>query len=250
MLPAMRRACLLLLLATACVPAKRAAPLRPERLDWNGVRASWRDFPAGGICDAEPRFLLDELLSVNELLKRFLKDTEGEADAPWPDSQMALIDEGRERLPPVMDAHEQNLDQLERCAFRDGQGYPLVRRNGRQFIERTRRWLDEAPRVIAQVKRQRAREAWERERLATQEGARRTCPSARLGAATIYFAFRDDEGRTSFYFCDGASVLAREGAQPVFEPAPAELGRGKRTPEKTYLTAAQRYPKEAILTPP
>lgn len=246
----MWRLVLVLLTAAGCATVEKKPPVRPERLDWNGVRATWRTFEPGAICEAEPRFLLDELLSVNELLKRFLRDTEGGEDAPWTEAQVALVKDGRAQLPPVMEVHSRNLAELERCAFKETLGYPVVRKRGRELLERTRDWLDEAPRVIARVHRQRALEAWHEQRLSSQETARRNCPSARLGATVIYFAYRDPEGLTSFYFCDGAAVLQRSGESPKLEPAPVELAKGRRPTPKTYFAAAERFPAEAILSPP
>jgi hypothetical protein len=163
---------------------------------------------------------------------------------------VALVEEGRVQLPPVMDAHEQNLDALERCAFKSSLGYPVVRERGRELLERTRTWLEEAPRVIARVRRQRALDEWNQQRLSSQDSARRNCPSARLGASVIYFAFKDEQGVTSYYFCDGAAVLQRTGESPRFEPAPVELSKGKRLTPKAYFTATERFPPEAILAPP
>ncbi len=244
--PMWRVVCLLALLG--CAPSRPA--LRAERLDFNGVRASWRPFTDAAVCDAEPRFLLDELLSVNEVLKRFLRDTAGDATASWPDAQVTLVDEGRATLPRVMTEHERTLGLVARCEFADRAGYPVVLERGRELLADTRRRLEEAPAVIAEVKRRRALEAWQQQRLSSQDAARRTCPAARLGAAVVYFAFRDEAGLTSFLFCDGAAVTSRAGEAPRVEPAPLELTRGRRIGEKVYLAAAARFPAEAILAPP
>ena len=240
-----RVACLAALLGCATP----RPPPRAERLDFNGVRAAWRPFNDGAICDAEPRFLLDELLSVNELLKRFLRDTEGDAAAPWPDAQVALVDEGRRTLPPVMATHERNLRLVAACEFSGRAGYPVVRERGAELLADVKGRLEEAPRVIAEVRRRRALEAWTQQRLSSQDAARRGCP-ARGGATTLYFAWRDERGVTSYYFCDGATVTSGGSEGPRFEPAPAELGRGRRPTEKQYHLAVERFPREAILAPP
>lgn len=240
----------LALLAMGCATVKARPPPPTTRLELSGARATWRPFTDASVCDAEPRFLLDELLSVNEVLKRFLRDTAGDESSEWPERQVALVEEGGRVLPLMMREHERNLALVERCSFASHAGYPVVLERGRKFINDVRERLDEAPRLIETVKRRRALETWHQQRLSTQDAARRTCPSARLGAAVVYFAWRDEAGVSSWLFCDGAAVSKAGDEAPRVELPPTELSRGKRVPEKTYLQAVARYPAESIFAPP
>lgn len=237
------------LLALAGCATPRPAP-RGEHLDFGGVRATWRPFVDNGICEAEPRFLRDELLSVNEVLKRFLKDSEGDAAAPWPDAQVKLVADAQTALPPVMEVHERNLRLVAGCEFHTSGGYPVVLERGDELLRDVRARLKEAPLVIAEVRRKRAMDTWNQQRLSSQDSARRTCPPPRPGAAVLYFAFRDAAGLTSYFFCDGAAVMKREGEAPRLEPAPFQPKRGKRVTEKAYLAATDKYPAEAVVVPP
>lgn len=245
--PGRARWSLCLLLAAGCAQVRPV--VRSEPFDFGGARATVRDFPPGAICEAEPRFLLDELASVNAVLNRFAKKVPGGAgEEAWPESAIALAEEGASRLPPLLELHARSLAAAARCDFSTLGAWPTLLARGRTLVHEVRTRLEGAPAEIARVRRARALARWQQERLLQQESARRACPR-KPGAAIVYFAWREG-ARTTWLFCDGAR-LAREGQQrPEFEPAPAELLIGRRPAEAAYQAAAGRYPAGAVLVAP
>lgn len=242
---------LLSFLAIGCKTTKPAPPL--NRLELSGGVATWRAYGApdkASICDAEPRFLLDELASVNGALSRFLDATatpEGTAvkDA-WPDEKIERFDEGLEGLPDLLTQHESNVKQASECGFAKTGGYPRLLERSRELAKDARARLDTVPKEIAQARAARALEKWQRDRLDAQEAARRECP-AKSSSPVLYFAFTDEQGVTQWLFCDGASVTQAGQGEPTFEAAPTELVKGKRAPKPAaYLAAAKKYPAESI----
>jgi hypothetical protein len=236
-----------LLFVVGCAQA-RPAIIRSEPFDFGGVRATVRAFPGDAICEAEPRFLLDELSSVNGLLSRFLGTAPSRADAEWTDPALALVEEAVERLPALVQLHQRNLDSLGRCEFATQGAWPPLVVRGRELLERTRALLAAAPDLLQTVRNARALADWRRERLVQQQSARRTCP-VRLGSAIIYFAWRE-AGRTTWLFCDGAEVHREGDGKPRLEGAAVEFTRGRRPSEATYFTAVGRYPASAVAAPP
>ncbi|MBL8919116.1 MAG: hypothetical protein JNJ54_09675 [Myxococcaceae bacterium] len=235
-----------LLCLLGCTPVRPT--IRSEPFDFGGVRATVRAFPGGAICDAEPRFLIDEVASVNGLLSRFVSTTPSSADAEWSDASMALVEDALERLPTLVQLHQRNLDALTRCDFaREGAWPPLIAR-GKALLEGTRALLAAAPEHLQAVREARALAEWRRERLVQQQSARRACP-LRPGSPIIFFAWRD-AGRTTWSFCDGAEVVREgDGAPRLGSPA-LEVNRRRPPPEAAYFKAVGRYPADAIAAPP
>lgn len=240
-----RAACCLLL--SAC--AQQRVIVRSTSFDFAGVRATMRDFPSGAICEAEPRFLLDELSSMNGLLGRFLKDVPGGAgEDAWPDPAIALAEEGVSRLPPVLELHARSLAGAARCEFSANGAWPTLIARGRTLVHDVRDRLESAPEQIHRVRQARELAQWHKERLVQQESARRSCPR-RPGGATVSFAWREG-ATTTWIFCDGAQLTRTGQGRPEFEAAPQELLSGRRPSEAAYQAAAGRYPADAVMTAP
>lgn len=233
-----------LMCGCATAPVKRTA----ERFDFAGTRATYRVFTDASVCEAEPQFVADEFLSVNEVLKRFLRETPDNSNDTWTDAQFTLMEDGIARLPPLLATHREHLTLISRCNFAKTGAWPEMLSRADTLLDGAKARLDVGPILMKEVRRRTALETWNRERLEQQESARRACP-VKTGVATVYFAFTDEAGRTSYLFCDGALVTTADG-EPKFEPAPSELV-GKRAPAmKTYLSAVERFPKAAVLTSP
>lgn len=207
-----------------------------------------RDFAGASICEAEPRFLLDELSSVNGLLGRFLKDVANGGAEPLSEAAIALVEEGGTRLPPLLEVHQRSLRFVARCEFAAQGAWPTLISRGNTLVADTHRRLETAPEEVRALRAAQALEAWHKELRAQQDSARRACPR-RSAAPVVYFAWRE-AGRTTWLFCDGAQVT-REGQQrPELEAAPEELARGRRPHEGAYLSATGRYPTGAVMAPP
>ncbi len=241
----MRRTALVILTLCGCAtaPIKRPA----ERFDFAGTRATYRVFTDASICETEPRFLADEFLSVNEVFKRFLRDTPSTAAEPWNDAHFTLMEDGLARLQPLLDTHRTHLALAAKCDFAKQGAWPGMMERADTLLDGTRARLDVGPILMKEVRHKTALAEWHRTRLESQESARRSCPT-KSTHATIYFAYRDETGQTSYLFCDGA-LIQQAGGEPKLEPAPSELVR-KAPPAKSYLLAAERYPRDAVLTSP
>lgn len=237
---------LALTLTVGCAPAREV--VRPDTYALDGVRANFRNVPDGQLCDAEPRFLLDEYSSVNSLLSRFLRDTPEASDARWTDRQMALIEEALIALPPLVKVYGRSVAGVEACGFAKNGAWPELLRRAESLLADTRQRLDRGPSLVRYERQVRAFEAWQRDRFEAQETARRSCPS-RLTEAVIYYAWREAQ-QTSWLFCDGAQVIRQGDQDPRLEAPPRELTRGRRLREASYFSAVSKYPRTSISSPP
>lgn len=241
----MRRTALIIITLCGCAsaPVKRHA----ERFDFAGTRATYRVFTDAGLCDTEPRFLADEFLSVNEVFKRFLRDTPSTSAEPWTDAHFALMEDGLARLPPLLETHRTHLELASKCDFAKQGAWPDMLSRADTLLDGTRARLDVGPILMKEVRHKTALAEWHRTRLEHQESARRSCPAK--STATIYFAYRDETEHTSYLFCDGA-LVTRGSGEPTLEPAPSEIVGRKVPSAKSYLLAAEHYPSGAVLTSP
>lgn len=231
---------------------KKVAP-KLQHYSLGMARADYRDYAAAQAspCDAEPRWLTDELSAVNGLLSRFLQGTEeaGNLEAPNQARHLALLQEGAETLAPVLQVHENNLAGLRDCDFRNTGAFPELARRGTELIQETRSRLAEAPSIIASIQLREAQRAWLDEAPKREATARQTWCSARpvVGSADLYFARQYPNGRTEWLFCDGHVVEARPGGEPVLiSPDGLSRAERRRVKPQRYLDAAREYPKEEI----
>jgi hypothetical protein len=228
-----------LVLTSCAAPAPGRVP--SSSLSFAGGHATWREWPSeAALCEAEPRFLLDELSSVNEVLRRFLVKARGDT---WNDERISLVEDAARELRPMMDRHRATLAAVARCPFAGSSAFPAVTERGRALLADTDALLDGAPAAIASARAERAKREWLARRGERQEQARQACP-ARLGKVVVYFAWVD-EGVTTWLFCDGANVVAEGGREPSFSPA-ADSPRRRHPRAKAYLEAARRFPPQAI----
>jgi len=235
----------------ACACLKPVKPPPAVSYDLAGARATYRPYQQQHtLSAAEPRWLFDELASVNNLLDRFVDDTAPRSDGSLSDVQMLKLEEGVQTLPEVLDAHEKNLALLEGCGFASQRGFPVLVKRGRSYAREARRRLEDAPRQIAEVKHREALAEWRervgREKVTLQLG----CPR-RSRAPIVYFAWQDEQGAVTWLFCDGSKVVAEKGGAPTFEASPMFSARElKRAKPARWLSAAKQHPKDGIMRPP
>ncbi len=246
------RAALAAMSLAACVTPPKPPPLKDFALGMS--RASYRDYRGAevGICDSEPRWLLDELASVNSMLDRFLEATATPPGEEWTDEQLKMLEEAAKSLPEVLEVHEANLKRLGRCDFADSHAFPTLRERGLAYVSEARARVAQAPDLIAYVRAKDALERWKDERPRLQLAAKEGCPSRpRVGDADLYFAYEDEQGQTIWLFCDGAIARASRGGAPELFP-PANLGayQRRRFKSRPYLEAVRSFPKTAIHRPP
>lgn len=230
---------LLLLIASSCAP--RVVEVRTEVIDLIGVRAVMR-LDAATLCEAEPRFLLDDVSSVNALLRAFIRAWPGTPAPEWTDQELELLAEATQTLPRVVQAHGETLAHLERCPFARTGAWPELTARAQGSITEVRARLEQIPEGLQAAKHARAVTSWRRDRLSNAEAARRACtPRTR---ATIYAAWRDGE-RTTWRFCDGVEAHAERGNAPRLEGITA-----RSLPERVYRAALARFPVDAMQTAP
>lgn len=215
-----------------------------------GVRVAFRAWPPSQICEAEPRFLLDELTAVNSGLQRYLDAARSDAPADWPERRIRAVEALAEGLDEVVTQHETNVKGVAACGFAASAGYPFVRTRGLELIREVRERRTQLPERFAAARLERARDEWSRSLPSLRESARSACPT-RTAAPQVFFAWADDEG-THWWFCDGAQ-LVRPAA-----PEEAELDllvkdtpRGQRAfTRQQYLDVAAGFPVERLSMAP
>ncbi|WP_241759108.1 hypothetical protein [Pyxidicoccus parkwayensis] len=214
-------------------------------------RVEYRDYVAAKAnpCDAEPRWLADELTAVNGLLARYLSETE-KLEGPEHENARTLAQEATRTLPPVMEAHRGTLAALERCSFRSTGAFPEISRRGTELLEAARARLAATPAVTALSE---AREKWKEEapqREAT--GRANWCPEKpQVGRPDVYYARQEPDGHAAWLFCDGHRVELAPGGEPqLIEPEGLSRREKRLIQPKRYLEAASNFPAEEMDRPP
>lgn len=242
-----RRVLLCLLILPGCFAPRRPPPMKTVKLA--GWRASYRAYGSGGagICDAEQRWLIDELSSVNGMLGSFLE--RAEESRPTDPALQRLLSEATEVLPTVLDEHARNLERLRSCGFASRGGFPALAQRGTKLVADIRALLENAPAELAYAKAVAALEAFRRDLPKMELDARRTCPNDR--STELYFASEGEDGTRTWRFCDGARVLGRPGEpMAVLEPPNMTRAQRRRFKESTYLDAANAFPRARLVSPP
>ena len=237
------------LAGAACTPAAKPPPVTGYGLA--SSRANYRAYSKQTtLCAAEPRWLFDELASVNNLLDRFLDDTLIRKDGTFSDMQILKLEEAVKTLPAVLDSHEKNLALLDGCAFATQRGFPILAKKGKVYARDARRRLEDAPAQVARVKQQKALAEWKdrvgREKVTLSLG----CPR-RSRTPIVYFAWQDEQGLTTWLFCDGSRVVSERGSDPAFEAPQSLTARQlRRLKASRYLSAAKHHPEGGVMRPP
>ncbi|MCP3142811.1 hypothetical protein [Pyxidicoccus xibeiensis] len=226
--------------------ATKAAP-PTQRYALGMARADYRDYAGAKAnpCDAEPRWLSDELTAVNGLLSRFLQDTE----APQQAQQAALLQEATRTLPPVLKVHEGTLAALQQCGFRRSGAFPEIARRGAELLKATQARLAEAPAALEAAALGEARKRWQEEAPQREATARGSwcADKPQVGQALLYYARQDAEGRTEWRFCDGLRVeQPANGAPQLVEPEGLSARDRRRIQPQRYLDAARDFPPEEV----
>lgn len=234
----------------ACA-AKQPASL--QRYSLGMARAEYRDYARAGtsLCDWEPRWLSDELSSLNGLLARFVSETEQAAhpDAIEHVQHLALLQEATRTLEPVLKIHSQNLTALEGCDFRRTGAFPELARRGRELLEQAKARLAEAPAALAAVELREAQRKWRAEAPVRESLARETwcTPNPSVGNADLYFARQRANGRIEWHFCDGHKVEeSASGELQLITPEGLTRRERRRIQPQRYLDAAKAYPASEI----
>jgi|GEM_PF-1272378 len=232
---------------SACA-TKPAPPV--EHFTLGMSRAEYRDYKkakADPCASSEPRWLADELTTVNGLMARFLKETEQvtNLDAPDHSRQLAMMQEGINTLPPIMDVHRYTLSRLKDCRFRSTGAFPEISRRGHELLQEAEARLEEGPKAMAAVALKGARKQWREEIPEREETARRTwCPAKpEIGQTDLYYARQEVDGRRLWRFCDGHLVEQRPDGEPVLiQPDNLTWRMRRRIKPQSYLDAARDYP--------
>ena len=211
---------------------------RTQPFDLGGVRANLRLDEA--LCDAEPHFLIDDVSSMNGLLRRFTADLPEARELTQ--LQLAALEDAVTRLPDALASHQRTLTAVRRCEFSRRGAWPSLLERGEALVAQARARLDEAPDLLRRAKLARAREDWEADRRVNERGARRSCPAG-ANAPRIYFAWTDGE-LTTWLFCDGTRAMSRAQGPLEFEPPPSRPWLPR------YELVVKRYPADAIDAPP
>lgn len=235
-------------LASAAACAHREPPPLTTRQVAGGA-VTFRAWGGAGICEAEPRFLLDELTAVNSALQRWLDRVRGDSPAAWPESRITEATRSTEALADLLREHTLNLEALGGCDFGESAGYPFVRRRGAELVSAVRERTQQLEQVHARARAARALDAWVRGLDAERTAARRSCPP-RAVAPVVFFGWRDEEGVTHWLFCDGASVEQPPNAEPVLLMGAEDGMKRRRFKDEQYLEAAKNFPSGRVSAPP
>ncbi|MFP2957101.1 hypothetical protein ACLEPN_04505 [Myxococcus sp. 1LA] len=232
---------------SAC--ATRPAP-PVEHYSLGMSRAEYRDYKkakADPCASSEPRWLADELTTVNGTMARFLRETEelSNLDAPGHARQLALLREASDSLPPIMEVHRYTLNRLKECGFRDTGAFPEIARRGRELLTEVDARFEEGPKALAAVALREAQRQWQAEKPEREAAARRTwCPpNPQMGQTDLYYARQEVDGLKLWRFCDGHLVEQRADGNPVLiQPDGLTWRMRRRIKPQSYLDAARDYP--------
>lgn len=229
--------------------ARPAPPVKRYALGM--ARAEYRDYAGARAnpCDAEQRWLADELTAVNGLLARYLRDTEKLESA----ESLALAEEASRTLPPVLEAHRGTLAALERCSFRRSGAFPEISRRGAELVAATGERLKETPALLEKATLGVARAKWKAEAPQREAAGRSTwcTDKPQVGRPDVYYVRQELDGRTTWHFCDGHRVEQEPGGEPkLVEPEGLTRRERRLVQPKAYLEAAANFPAEEMDRPP
>lgn len=235
-------------LALGACAAKQVAPVK---YSLGMARAEYRDYAGAkaNICDAEPRWLSDELSAVNGLMARFLSSTEQAKDVNAVDhaQHLALLKEAGGSLGKVLDVHEANLRLMQRCGFARSGAFPDLGKRGTELLEQSRTRLTEATQALALEETQRK---WLGESPQREQTARQTwcAKTPEIGTTDVYYARQFADGRVEWLFCDGHVLQsATSGGEPTLQsPEGITTRERRRVKPPRYQEAARAYPQEEI----
>ncbi len=236
-----------------CATAKQTVPVQRYSLGLL-ARADYRDYAGAkaNICEAEPRWLTDELSAVNGLMARFLSSTDQALDPEGVehDKHLEMLKQASETLGSVLDVHEANLTSMKACAFATKGAFPELSRRGKDLLDRARSRLADAPKAIEASELKEKQRLWVEEAPMREQTARQTWCAKRpeVGNTDLYFARQYTNGRTEWLFCDGHVVeVAANGNEPVLVSPPGLSWRERRRVKPPrYIEAARNYPLEEI----
>lgn len=236
------------LYALACAGPPRPPP--PKTYALGSARATYRDWreAKSSVCDAEPRWLIDELVAVNGLLRRFLDESDWTGAADFPQTRKSQLDEAQRTLPELLAAHRWSLEQLPRCGFASRGAFPSVRERGLEYVTAASARLEKIPAILEYLGAKSALERWQQDRPGRAAAAKEGCPRTRRKseAGSLYYAWQDAQGATRWLFCDGTVVHASPSGS--YEVTPPELSsrERKRFRQSRYVEAARKLPTSAI----
>lgn len=235
-------------LALGACAAKKVAPMQQYSLGM--ARADYRDYTGAqaNICDAEPRWLSDELSAMNGLMTRFLSSTEQVSNPQSVDyaQSVELIKEASGSLEKVLTVHQGNLQALQKCGFAKSGAFPDIAKRGTALMEQSRARLAEGAQLIALEDAQRKwlEGAPQREQTARQTWCAKT---PEVGSTDLYYARKYIDGNTEWLFCDGHVVQSSKGGEPsLLSPEGLSWRDRRKVKPPRYLEAAQSYPVEEM----
>lgn len=237
-------------LLVGCAHAPKEPPPL-QHIELAGSRAAYRAYPPGSrqVCDAEPRWLADELAGVNALLGRFLRATGQDPDAEWSQDQLETLKLGSQLLPPVLEQHARNLKLAKDCGFGRQAVFKDVLEAGADYVQQGKARLEHASELVAYLEGKKAREEWKTKLHDEQAEYRSFCEGRK---PQVFFAYQGEDGATRFLFCDDARVKLTPGSEkPEVSPPPVQtIKEARRWKEAPYLQKVHEYPKSEIRVPP
>lgn len=236
-------------LALGACAMGRAAPVQKYSLGM--ARADYRDYAGAkaNICDAEPRWLTDELSAMNGLLTRFLSSTEQATNPHSVDHAQAmdLLKEASGSLGKVLDVHQANLEAVQACGFAKSGAFPDITKRGQELVEQSRARMEVASQLLSLEE---AQKKWLTEAPQREQTARQTwcAKNPEVGSTDLYYARKYMDGRIEWLFCDGHVVQsATNGGEPTLLSPPGLSVRDRRKVKPPrYIEAAQGYPVEEM----
>jgi hypothetical protein len=236
-------------LALGACAARKVAPVQQYSLGM--ARADYRDYTGAqaNICDAEPRWLTDELSAVNGLMTRFLSETEQVKNPRSVDyaRSVELLKEASGSLEKVLKVHQSNLQAMQKCGFAKSGAFPDIAKRGAELMEQSRARLAAGGQLVALEDLQRK---WKEEAPQREQAARQTwcAKTPEVGSTDLYYARKYADGRTEWLFCDGHVVQsAANGGEPTLVSPEGLSARDRRKVKPPrYLEAAQGYPAEEV----
>ncbi len=184
---------------------------------------------------------------MNALLIDFLGVTSAGFTGMWADEHVTMLEQGLERLPAPLAAHEAAFAAVRDCGFDEKLELTEPARQAEELAAQTRRRLEAGPELLPFARAKRDLDKWKVEQDTKREEARaRTCRGAAT-AAKIFYAAEDEKGRTAWWFCDGSEVSIAPGGELTYAQGTAK--RAAKKP-KSYVTSTGKFPPGEIQRSP
>ncbi|HLT31798.1 MAG TPA: hypothetical protein VK013_17305, partial [Myxococcaceae bacterium] len=191
----------------------------------------------------------EDLTAAAALLERWLEVVTLDPEQ-WTSVHQQALEGGQRELPGYLDSLKALREGQTTCPGDEALREVTARVTRLEVETRTR--LDNAARVVDDLRMAAAVADWNAAQVKAEEEAREAwCPTGDdlPSSPEVYYAREDSKAVETWYFCDGTRVVRYPGEDAVVK-APEEQQRRRRPRDIVYLRAIGNFPDSEVKRAP